>query len=200
MAITNGYATLDEMRDRLGITDPTDTSDDATIERIVQAVSRQIDDHCKRRFFVNATDETRDFTAVKCRALIVDDLVSVTTLATDPDGLRAYGDVWVVTDYDLWPYNAALKQEPYLRIEATPNGNFSFPLWARGVRITGKFGWVAVPDVVHEACLVQSERAFKWGDAPFGVMGSSDTGIVRLPPLDAMVRDLLQSKVREEFA
>lgn len=180
--ITNGYATLIEMRAELNITGATDTGDDAKIELAVEAASRWIDDHCGRRFYTTAADETRYYTAEFSDLLFApDDIVSVTTLATDSDGDRTYETTWAATDYDLEPLNATLDGKPYTRIATTPNGSHAFPTTRRGVKVVGKFGYsTAAPAPIKRACILLASRLFKRKDAVFGVMGISNFGQVML--------------------
>ncbi len=193
MAITNGYCTLAEIKARLAITD---TTDDAILEQVVEAVSRWIDEFCRRRFWVNSVDETRYYTPEYTDLLYTGDIVSITTLKTDEDGDRIYEKTWATTDYDLEPLNAALDGEPYTEIRTAPDGNYSFPLVAKGVQIVGQFGWPAVPKQVKEACLLQSERIFRRKDAPFGVAGVAATGeLALIPHLDVDVQELLRGLV-----
>jgi hypothetical protein len=186
MTITNGYATIAEFKSRFYPVGIVDITDDAVIEAIIEAVSRLIDERTGRRFYKNTTDETRYYTAQRGDELIVDDLVSITTLKTDEDGDRTYETTWAATDYDLLPYNAALDGKPYFMIQTSPNGDYSFPLVEKGIQISGVFGWPAVPKMIKEACLIQSSRLFKRKDAPFGVTGTAEMGqlsvIARLDP------------------
>lgn len=198
MAITNGYATLAELRARLGNYDAGDTDDDSMLENVIEAVSRWIDDYTWRRFYV--TSETRYYSAENSQVIDVHDIYSasgssIDTLKTDTDGDRAYEYTWASTDYDLLPLNAALDGVPYTHIEVTPNGDHTFPTTVtKGVEIKAYFGYSAtVPDPINEACLLQSERVFKRKDAPFGIAGGSDLGgIVRIEErLDPDVKQLL---------
>lgn len=190
MPITNGYATLNELKARLGISD---TDADTILENVIEAVSRWIDSFTARRFY--AVSETRYYTAEWPDLLLLgDDLLSVTTLKTDDDGDRVYETTWASTDYDLEPYNATLDGKPYTQIRITPNGRYTFPGTRRGVEIAGSFGYAATtPDVVNEACLLQSERIYKRKDAPFGVTGAPEVGISTvIPRLDPDVRTMLE--------
>jgi hypothetical protein len=193
VGITNGYATLAELRARLGITDGSDTTDDAVIEAVIEAVSREIDKYCGRRFYVTDSDETRYFTAEFSDVLFAGDIVSISSLQSDEDGDRTYEETWATTDYDLLPFNAALDNEPYTRLGITPDGDYAFPTIPKAVKIVGKWGWPAVPDAINEACLLQSIRIFKRKDAPFGVVGSADLGqlqvISRIDPDVKMLLD-----------
>lgn len=187
------YCTVAQLKARLGITD---TADDAVLAQIIEGVSAEIDNDTHRRFWTTVADEDRYYTAANGgQVFIDDDLISITALATDDAGTRTYSTTWLATDYELWPLNAALRGRPYSWVEVVPNGRLAFPTTRRGVKITGKFGYsTTVPPVVREACLLQSERLFKRKDAPFGVMGSPDTGYVRLKDeLDPDVSRLLDS-------
>jgi len=198
MAVVNGYCSLAELRARLGNYDGADTGDDSMLENVIEAVSRRIDNYCWRRFYV--ANETRYYTAGDNQVIDVSDIYSTTgstvdTLKTDKDGDRTYEDTWATTDYDLTPFNAALDGRPFTNIEVTPNGDYTFPTSVtKGVEIKAWFGYTATtPDLVNEACLLQSERQFKRKDAPFGVVGGSDIGgIVRIEErLDPDVKHLL---------
>lgn len=192
------YATLGEIKARLGISD---TADDSTLAAVLTAVSREIDQVCKRRFYVTNTDEIRYFMAQRADLLDAGDLVSVTSLATDPDGDRSYSETWAATDYDLSPYNAALDSMPYLYIEVAPSGNYEFPCnVGKGVKVIGKWGWPDTPAAVREACLIQSSRIFRRKDAIFGVTGSAEMGqMMVIPRLDPDVRLLLEAFEKKGF-
>lgn len=193
MAITNGYASLAEVRAAL-YNDPVtaSTAQDSAIETAVQAVSRQIDGWCGRRFWKNTTDEVRIFTPDDHGMLFTDDIVSVTTLKTDDDADGTFETSWLSSDYALAPLNAALRGKPYTMICTKPNGTHSFPHVYSGVEITGVFGWNAVPDPIKEACILQTIRIFKRPDAPFGVAGIGDMGTaVRVMKFDPDVQALI---------
>ncbi len=200
MSIANGYATLAEFKARYFPSGVSDTTDDAVIEGVIEAVSRLIDNYCNRRFFVSASDETRYGTAEFAGILFCDDLASLTSLATDDDGDRVYETTWASTDFDLMPFNAALEGKSYAYIEVTPNGNYGFPIGiAKGVKLVGKFGMVNVTasnatlDAINEACLLQVIRLFKRKDAPFGIAGGPEVGqLMTISKLDPDVLLLLQ--------
>jgi hypothetical protein len=169
MSITNGYATLDDVK---GYLDISDSDDDTRLEQAITATSRAIDDLCLRRFY--ATTETRYFTPGDSYRLPVSDLLSITTLQSDEDGDLDYDCTWAETDYLLSPANAAADGWPYLAVEAHPAGNYRFPQLRRAVKITGSWGFAATtPDTVHEACLLASAQVFKRKDAIYGVMGGA---------------------------
>ena len=169
--ITNGYATLAELKARLDIPSGT-TSWDAVLEACITGASRFIDNETNRVFY--ATTTTRYYTADDYWTLfILDDLLSVTTLKTvssEGGGVRTYGYTWSATDYDLEPYDGP----PYSRIAMNPTGLYSFPLTRRGVEVTGSFGYNATgshPQPINEACLRQASRLFERNKAPLGMIG-----------------------------
>lgn len=170
MAITNGYGTLAQLKERLRI-DEDDAEDDGKLESVVDSVSRAIDEYAGRWFYSDT--QTRYYTAEDASELEVDDLLSITALSTDEDGDRVYERTWTTDDYDLWPYNANTDGRPYTEIHTTPQGNYAFPFTRRGVEIEGAFGYSATtPPQVREACLLLCEQIFKRKDAIFGVVGT----------------------------
>lgn len=97
--IRNGYITLDEFKD-YGISRASnDIDDDAVIEKIINAVSRYIDDKAARTFYPRV--ETRYYSVTDDPQLdLDDDLLAVITLTN--------GDTTVITStyYNLLPRNA----------------------------------------------------------------------------------------------
>lgn len=167
-------------------------TDELIMEQVIEGVSRGIEIYCGRRFYT--ASETRYYTAIDDDELMIDDLVSLTTLQTDEGGDRTYEYTWQTTDYDLLPDNAALDGTPYTSIAVSPDGDYSFPVGVRkGVKVVGYFGYsTLVPAQVREACLIQAARIFKRKDAPFGVAGNADLGELRvIPKLDQDVEWML---------
>lgn len=189
MAITNGYATLAEVKAALRITDSTD---DTLLENSIEGASRRIDGYCNRFFYQKSATVTmypRDNYYIQ----LADDLVSVTTLKTDDDGDGSYETTWTVsTDYLLEPLNATVQSRPYRRVVAV--GGKTFPLVPLpdppSVQLVGVWGWSAVPDDVREACILLSMRQFARYNAALGVVGFADMA-VQVRAVDPDVRDLL---------
>lgn len=121
-----------------------DTIDDAAIDTAIYTGSRQIDLGCNRDFAVWVG--ARYFTAYEPMKLIVDDLLSVSELATDFGG-RTYDVVWTTADYDLEPSNNPYlaPPHPYWKVHTTPLGARTFtPGLRRGNRFTGEWGFYKV--------------------------------------------------------
>jgi uncharacterized phiE125 gp8 family phage protein len=187
---TNGYLTVAEMKARL---DLTGTAHDAVLDSMITAASRQVDAYTGRTFFTTTGD--RYLTAIWPDYLILPyDAVAITAIATDNDGDRVYEMAWASTDYDLEPEDAPARGEPYVAIRVSPSSTRLFPVRvARGVRITGTWGYASsVPAPVIEACALLVARLFKRRDAPFGLAGAPEIGVLQaIPRLDPDVRQLL---------
>ncbi len=193
MAIVNGYCTAAEVKAQLSIGD---SNDDAVLEDAIETASRHIDKICGRRFW-EATSATYTFTAEYPDVLYLPDFSTITAIATDETGGRTYATTWSPSDYDLEPNGGILDELtgwPYTRIIArsdSASGARIFPTTRNGVQITGKRGWLAVPDDVKTACELLAIRIFKRRETPFGVVGSPETGVASLPAQDPDVKRLL---------
>lgn len=196
MTITNGYATLVQFKQRVGI-DTTDANRDTDIELIIQAASRKIDQHCGRVFYAGTAGVARYFKAQGIYRVYTDDFTAITELATDDNGDGTHENTWAATDYIKLPVNAPFGW-PYTYIETSVYGNYTFPRGlTNGVKITGTWGWTAVPDEVREACLLIGNRLWQRKAAPFGVAGSNEFGVPTIiTKIDPDAADLLQPYVR----
>jgi hypothetical protein len=207
MAIANGYTTLADVKARLQI-DSADTTWDAMLESIVEAVSRWIDspEGAGRRFFTTMpvapeteADETRYFTAERADRLGIDDLLTITSLKTDNDGDGVHEYTWATSDYVLSPRNAPLANEPYTSVRRTRDGSYYFPTYEDGVEIVGRFGYCILscnnaPKQVVEACALQSMRVFKRKDSALGFVSGMEIGqALPIGDVDPDVRMLLNS-------
>jgi len=188
MTITNGYATLAEYKTYVvargqASSISTDASDDAMIEDIIEAVSRYIDRETGRHFY--SASETRYYTSIESDTLYIDDLSTATgfLLYTDDDGDRTYENTWASTDYDLLPLNAETDGFPFTMVETTPNGSYTFPGTKKGVKITGTFGWAAVPDDIKIVCLMIAQNLYtkRSGQQSGGTVEVTAAGVVIRP-------------------
>jgi hypothetical protein len=192
--LDNAYCTLAQVKvdDILKFTT---TAHDATLEFVVNGVSRKIDEYCGRHFYQTTTSRyyrAKNSDEVYC--LPVDDIYTSSglTVSTDLDGDGAYENVWASTDYYLAPYNN-LNGKPYTMLETTPVSQFTFSTLKRGVKVTAAFGWSAVPAAVKLACLMQVNRIWKRFATPLGQSASSSLGALMLsiPSLDPDIMQML---------
>ena len=180
MAITNGYGDLTGYKLRFFDGETDDHADDPVLERMIESVSRHIDNITGRRFYT--ASETRIYNPKDATCLFIDDLQSVTTLKTDGDGDRTFEDTWDTGDYDLYPSNAATDNEPYTWVEVAVLGSYVFPTFPRSVELAGEFGYCASTDAANyapeivEACYLGAHRLMKRLSTPLGVSANVALG------------------------
>lgn len=199
MAISNGYATLAEVKAALRITD---TVDDTLLETAVESASRLVDGYCQRSFYSGGS-ATRYYATENNLLVDIDDLQSLTTLQTSSTLNGTFDVTWSATDYQLEPLNGiadGLTGWPSTRIRAI--GVLGFPFWLgeAGVKVTGVWGWAAVPNAVKQATIIQASRIFKRLDSPLGVLSSPDLGYIRVGTrLDPDVQQLVEPYRQTRF-
>jgi hypothetical protein len=189
MAITQGYATLIDVKNALRITD---SLDDGLLETAIESASRMVDGFTARTFS-NAGTAVRNFAATDAINLIIDDAISVTEVASTDEIGDTY-TIWKLTDYQLEPVNGRADglYSPFTGIRAI--NDYSWPVVDQQalVRITGTWGWPEIPTAVKQATIIQASRLFKRLDSPLGVAGFGDMGAIRVSRfLDSDVEQLL---------
>lgn len=191
MAITNGYASLTQVKAALRITDATE---DTLLELAIEAASRAIDGNTGRNFYSSGT-ATRYFASENDFVLQTDDIAGTAiTIQTANNADGVYDVTWQSSDYQLEPLNGNSDgiAWPYTRIRAI--GNYLWPISGGEalVKITGVFGWASIPIAVTQACIIQSSRIYKRLDSPLGVAGFGDMGVMRVTrDLDPDVAQLI---------
>jgi hypothetical protein len=198
MAITNGYATLNEIKASARITD---TIDDNLLELAVESASRMIDSYTQR-YFYNAGTAVRLFVPQDNYVTEIDDAILISQIETS-DGDN-FGVTWQTKDYQLEPLNGivdGLTGHPATRIRAVDDFLFNVLAGEATVRVTGVWGWSAVPIAVKQATIIQAARIFKRNDSPLGIAGFGDMGVIRVgSQLDPDVRQLVEVYRKVRFA
>jgi len=188
------YCTLAEVKDALDITG---TSLDDLLSDLIQAATGDIDGYCHRSFAL--TSATKYYDGCKDR-LIVDDLVSVTTLKLDEDGDGTYEETLATTDYLLCPYN----ETPYWMILLSEQSDYaSFAEGVlKGVEIIGTWGYASVPEPVRQAAVIQTCRIYRLSQAGFGTeVGTPEIGTSTVyQGLSSDAKRLLGNYVRVRYA
>lgn len=189
MAVGDPYVTAQELKDSIS---REDTAADTDIERAVEAASRAIEEVTRRRtFWKSAGDETRKYTANSCQLVVVDDLVTLTTLTSD-------GTAVDTADLVVEPLNAEDDGRPHTRIEV-PDGLLSTK---RGkIEVTGIWGWPDVPPQVKQMVTILASKLVKrTREATFGVVsaGGLDGDAIRLAKEDPDLQ-LLVTPLRRNF-
>jgi len=199
MAITNGYATLAQVKAALRITD---NVDDTLLEMAIESGSRAIDGYANRNFYPNGT-AVRYFTPSDSYVTEIDDLISVTSIETKSDDLNSYDTTWAADDWQLEPLNGRADGLTVAFTQVRAVGDYLFAQWGgeATVKITGAWGWATVPTAITQACVIQSSRIYKRLDSPLGVAGFGDIGVMRVSTrLDPDVAQLVDPYRRVRFA
>ena len=207
MAITNGYATLTQIKAYMSISDNTDND---LLEDLVESASRSIDRIANRRFYLDATASARLYRAYSNIFVFVDDIGTTSSLvvAMDEDGNGTYSKTLTLnTDYILDPLTSPSLNRPYTQLTMVSNTE-SWPIFPGitsnglrpGVQVTARWGWPSVPDDINMACLILTADLYKRKDAPGGILGLGDLGVVRMSPIGRDVTAMVRAYKKEVIA
>ncbi|ASU81507.1 phage gp6-like head-tail connector protein [Nocardiopsis gilva YIM 90087] len=182
MALGDAYATLASLKSYMGVTT---ASDDTELQDALDSVSREIERHCNRQFNKTTTAYARVFIPDMCGWAAVDDLHTTTDLVveTDANADGTYGTTWAAADYQLEPLNGIVDGQtgwPFYKIRSIKAKRFPVTGQEATLRVTAQWGWDAVPEPVRQACLILASETYNLRQAPFGVAGSDDFGVIRV--------------------
>lgn len=188
MTITNGYATLEEVKAELVITD-TDSIDDSVLERCIEDASRWIDGHCGgRRFYAEAASAALDCPTDGDRVLWLNDDWLAVSAITNGDGSTVAASL-----ADLWPRNAisgiALRLKDSSGLSWTPTAGGDY---LGAITVSGSTGYVnraatdgkssVVISNTKRACIITAIATYK---KRFGIGSEAATvtaaGVVLMP-------------------
>lgn len=207
MAITNGYATLTEIKGYLSISDSTD---DSLLESLIESASRSIDRIANRRFYLDSSATARLYRAYSDVFVYVDDIGTTNGLvvAVDENGNGTYTKTLTLnTDFILDPLTASSLGRPYTQLTMVSNTEM-WPIFPGitqnglrpGVQVTAKWGWPSVPDDINMACLILTADLYKRKDAPGGILGLGDLGAIRMSPIGRDVTAMVRAYKKEVLA
>jgi hypothetical protein len=189
VAFLDPYATRTELKAYLRIDAAQDDYDD-DLDDVLDSATREINNYCSRQFnrddvITSTSTQTRVYAVRYPWLAEIDDIHTLADLEieTDTSGDGTYETTWEAADYQLEPLNGIRDGNtgwPYFKIRAI--GSKTFPVLGHqaSLRVTGHFGWSAVPKDVKQACLMLSAETFKMREAPFGVAGWSEFGAIRV--------------------
>lgn len=189
MAISNGYCTLNQIKAAIGIADGID---DSLLEMAVESASRQIDSYTER-YFYNAGTATKIFSPVDNYVCATEDFITLTQVETSEDG-ESWDTTWGTEDWQAEPLNgrAGGIQSAYTQIRAVDSYLFPVREGEATVRLTGTWGWSAVPIAITQATVILGSRIFKRLDSPLGII-SGELGAMRVGfRLDPDVQHLIE--------
>ena len=188
MAITNGYITQNQLKAFVGI--PTsDSQDDDILDDAINAASRQIDAFCGRQFYADGSTSARKFFTNDLYRLRVDDISTTTGLGVkyDDDDDGTYETTVSSSDFQVLPINGVvggIQGNPFYIVELISDGNHEWPLDFSSNRpraeITAKWGYATTPEQIRQATLMLASELFAMRNAPLGVAGIGDFGVVNI--------------------
>jgi len=162
------YADLSEVKDSLQLSE-SDTQYDAAITRILTSIDTEINNHCHRTFTLAESASARKFPAQTATRVFIDDVSAADGLVVEVGSSGGWTTV-DEDDYECNPINGILNGEPWPVTNLVAMGGFSWPSRSLyRVRVTGIWGWPAIPGPVKEAAVLLAVRTLKRPDAPFGV-------------------------------
>lgn len=199
MAITGGLITLAELAQFTGYAVPTDPAKVSDVESAIESASRSIEQFCGREFHAT-TSSARYFDSLDGVIVRIDDASTVSAIAVDSgdDGTHATA----VTTYQLLPHGGrslVLGAVPYTAVKA-----LRFNVWpttnerAGAVKVTGVWGWSAVPTAVKRSCAVYAHELLRDREATFGGVLATTEGVAIGARIPQRVRDLLAPYRRVE--
>lgn len=186
--LTDRLVTEDDLKEILGISD---TVDDNRLTLAADAATQIVQAYCDRHFVQQAAATARVFTALDPWMVEVDDISTTTGLIikTDEDGDGVFETTWSASDYQLEPLNGKQVGQnwPYTRIRAIDAREWPLEYGQAVVQVTARWGWANpdaaadyLPHPVEQAAQIQAISIFKSVDAPLGIAGFGDIGIMRL--------------------
>lgn len=189
MAISQGYATLQQLKSAIGIADG---FDDSALEMAIESASRQIDSYTER-YFYNAGTATKIFAPIDNWVCPTEDFITLTKVETSEDG-ESYDTEWSADDWQAEPLNgrAGGLATSFTQIRAIDSYLFPYRQGEATVRLTGTWGWSAVPIAITQATIILASRIFKRLDSPLGII-SNELGSMRVGfRLDPDVQHLIE--------
>lgn len=181
MALGDDYGTLSVLKSRLSISD---NEDDTQLQNALSTATKSVEHFCRRQFNKTTTATARVFNPRSWWLAEVDDFHTTTDLevATDLGDSGTFSTTWSTSDFQLEPLSGVVNSQevwPFWKIRAVEAKYFP-QLRRAGLQVTAQWGWDAVPAPVTEATLILAEETFKLKDAPFGIAGFGDFGMVQI--------------------
>lgn len=197
------YITSDQLKATLSVTGF--SAADLDIAQAIKTASRAVDMICDRRFYLydDSNDQVRYYTPVRPVTLEINDLVSLTSFATDQDGDGVFETTWTLhSDFELEPDNADLDGRPWERIKLKQRSQTLLPVGLpRSCQVTGIFGWSEVPDGVVSLTTILAARILQRtrSAAALGVVTIGVEGAARIakedPDMFNLVRDFVRTPI-----
>jgi len=188
------YCGMEELKSRLSITD---TADDYELQMAISTVTSWINNYCGRHFY--QITEARTYRPDNVWTMPINDIVTCNSVDLDYDGDGIYEVHWTEgVQFQLLYYEHGYNKhnwgvahpKNYLQVlSGTASNPYAGGQWLPWlwpfthqdrVRITATWGWAVIPQDVTMAALILAADLFKAKDAPWGVAGIGDLGMVKV--------------------
>ena len=193
MASTD-YVAPNELKAYIGLTL---TTTDDQIAAACTAASREVDGHCRRRFYADSVASARLFHRIDNHTARIDDCVSgtITKVEFDTGTDQTWAKTLTAAEWLAYPLNGIGDSgEPWPVTKIRTAGQLLIPTDVTAgmptVRVTARWGWPSVPQPVKQATLIVAAEIYKLREAPFGVAGFDQYGAVRIRSLPQVERML----------
>lgn len=207
------YVSMEELKSSLN-DQSQQSKDDYEYQRACITATTLIHDLCGQHFMQIIEPRTYSYDSIY--ELFIDPIVpgSITEFALDYEGNGDYNTIWTEgTDFQTLRYNekynprwiGEARPHDFVRVllsgagAVVPGGEMLPFVWAytpnNRVKITGTWGWPEIPQNVNHAALLLAVDLFKMKDAPWGIAGLGELGMVKTQA-NPEVMELL-SKYRE---
>lgn len=192
------YVSPEELKSSINVSQ-SETKDDYEIQRACITATSLIHDLCGQHFY--QITEPRTFSYDSIYELFIDAVVpgSITEFALDYSGTGVYDTIWTENrDFQTLRFNERYnvrwlgeeRPHDFVRVLLSVNGAGGAPggqmlpfVWAytpnNRVRITATWGWPEVPQNIHHAAVLLATDLFKMKDAPWGIAGMGELGMVK---------------------
>jgi hypothetical protein len=208
--VSTDYVELEALKGTLEASRVTFLNGD--LEVAIPAASRGVDGVCNRRFWLDALGDddeppARVYTPDRHLTLDLDDVAELVAVEVARAGDGNFTQAWELgRDFVLEPANAPLDGRPYERLKLHPYGRYRLPVGLpQSVRVSGRFGWPAVPTEVVQATGIAAARLLRRArETPFPIASvAGEAGVSqRVIPMirnDAELMFLLSDLIRETY-
>jgi len=188
VSVVNGYLSRNSLKAFIGIPD-SDSVDDSLLDNSINAACRQIDAFCGRKFYADTNATARKYFTNHPYRLFVDDISTTTGLVVkyDDNDDGTFETTVPSASYNLLPLNGVvggIEISPFYVIELISDGDYEWPLSKFSNRpfaeITAKWGYPSIPEPIIQAATLLSGELFAMRNAPLGVAGVADFGVVNI--------------------
>jgi hypothetical protein len=188
MAFGDPYVSLSDFKSYLvGQANANLSGQDASLTDALNSASREIESYCARQFNKVETATAREYEPDNGCWSYVDDFHTTDDLVVklDSAGDGSFAQTLTSADYELSPANGVVDGMtgwPFYKLELVNGLRFpcNYGGRRRVLQVTAQWGWAEVPEPVRSACKIIAAETWKLKDAPFGVLGLDEFGVVRV--------------------